>query len=188
MMSRSAPLVLAVLLSAAGWPLPVGAQGASTPAKSSSPADPWPRVIDLANGQVLVYQPQINAWNGNQLSFRAALAIKPEGATQESYGVVMATARTQVDKVARTVVLENMAISKVDFPTLPDRGAAYTSELQVDNTPPQVIVSQTPAILVPVDGAPVMRATSDARYRRVVNTRALILQDGSARYFVHVYD
>ena len=30
------------------------------------PPDPWPRVVDLANGQVLVYQPQVNKWTDNQ--------------------------------------------------------------------------------------------------------------------------
>ena len=94
------------------------------------PADPWPRVVDLSNGQVLVYQPQVNKWDGNQIDFRAALAIKPTGAKDETFGVIFATARTQVDKVARTVVFENLKITKIDFPTLPNRGAAYTAELQ----------------------------------------------------------
>ena len=34
--------------------------------------------------------------------------------------MVFASARTQVDKTARTVVYENIKISKLDFPTLPD--------------------------------------------------------------------
>ena len=72
---------------------------------------------------MLVYQPQVNKWDGNQIDFRAALAIKPTGAKAETFGVIFATARTQVDKVARTVVFENLKITKVDFPTLPNRGA-----------------------------------------------------------------
>ncbi len=158
---------------------------------------------------MLVYQPQVNKWDGNQIDFRAALAIKVTGAKDETFGVIFATARTQVDKVARTVVFENMKISKIDFPTLPNRGAAYVPELQkefarkirtisldrlqsslalagvkpptveVQNNPPQVIVSYSPAILVPIDGAPVMKPVpSDSRFQRVINTRALILQGG----------
>ena len=109
------------------------------------------------------------------------------------FGVVFATARTQVDKVARTVVFENLNITKSDFPTLPDHGAAYAAELQtqlraatcstisldrleaslaaagikppslhVNNAPPQVIVSYSPAILVPIDGAPVMKPIAES--------------------------
>ncbi len=111
----------------------------------------------------------------------------PTGAKEETFGVIFATARTQVDKVARTVVFENLKITKTDFPTLPNHGAAYTAELQtklatqhqdrrstgskrrsrspaikppavaVQNNPPQVIVSYSPAILVPIDGAPVLK-------------------------------
>ena len=99
-------------------------------AAGKPPADPWPRVVNLADGQVLVYQPQVNRWTDNQLDFRAALAIKPDNAKQETFGVIFASARTQVDKVMRTVVFENLRISKIDFPTLPDHGAAYAAELQ----------------------------------------------------------
>ena len=58
------------------------------------------------------------------------MAIKPAGAKDETFGVVFATARTQVDKVTRTVVFENLKITKSDFPTLPNRGAEYAAELQ----------------------------------------------------------
>ncbi len=159
------------------------------------PPDPWPRVVDLTNGQVLVYQPQVSKWTDNQLEFRAALAIKPTDAKDETFGTIFATARTQVDKVLRTVTFENLRISKIDFPTLPNRGAAYATELQtefaksirtisldrleaslalagikpptvaVQNNPPQVIVSYSPAILVPIDGAPVLKPVPDIRGR-----------------------
>jgi hypothetical protein len=161
------------------------AAGAS--ARAALPADPWPRVVDLSGAQALVYQPQVDKWDGNQLSFRSAVALKPVGAREESFGVIFATARTQVDRVARTVVFENLQVTKSNFPALPNGGAAYAAELQkevatqvrtisldrlqasvaatgdkpttvpVDNTPPQVITSNSPAILVPIDGAPVLK-------------------------------
>ena len=193
---------------------------AKAPAAGQPPADPWPRTVDLKNGQVLVYQPQVNTWDGNRIDFRSALAIKPLGAKEEAFGVIFANARTQVDKVARTVVFEDMKITKTDFPTLPNRGAAYTAELQtefaktirtisldrltaslalagvkppvaeVQNNPPQVIVSNSPAILVPIDGAPVLKPVpGHDRAKRVVNTRALILQGGfTDAFYMHVYD
>ena len=198
-------------------PAPAGSDATAAP---QLPADPWPRVVDLTNGQVLVYQPQVNKWEGNQIDFRAALAIKVTGAKDETFGVIFATARTQVDKVARTVVFENMKISKIDFPTLPNRGAAYAPELQkefgakirtialdrlqsslaiagvkpptveVQNNPPQVLVSYSPAILVPIDGAPVLKPVPNHdRYQRVINTRALIVQGGFGNnFYIHVYD
>jgi hypothetical protein len=198
-------------------PLSVFAEG--NPA-DTLPPDPWPRVVNLVDGQVLVYQPQINQWTDNRLDFRAALAIKPDNAKEETFGVIFASTRTQVDKVLRTVTFEDLRISKIDFPTLPDHGAAYAAELQsafvksirtisldrldsslalagikpptvaVQNNPPWIIVSYSPAILVPIDGAPVLKTVpSDSRFQRVINTRALILQGGLEQHFyIHVYD
>ena len=222
-MRHSAAIATLVLAAACchGFAAPAAAQAAAAaPAAAKLPADPWPRDVSIANAAVLIYQPQVNKWDGNQIDFRSALAIKPTGATAESFGVVFATARTQVDKITRMVVFENLNITKTDFPTLPDRGAQYTAELQkrfasdvrtisldrlqaslalagvkaptvvVQNTPPQVLVSYTPAILVPIDGAPVLQAVpGHPRAQRVVNTRALILQGGFGdNYYIHVYD
>ena len=195
---------------------------AQTPAAATAklPADPWPRDVSISNAAVLVYQPQVNKWTDNQIDFRCALAIKPAGAKEETFGVVFATARTQVDKVARTVVFEKLTITKSDFPTLPNHGAAYTAELQkqfatglksisldrleaslalagvkpptvaVNNAPPQVLVSYSPAILVPIDGAPVLKAVpGHSQVQRVINTHALILKGGFGdNFYVHVYD
>jgi hypothetical protein len=195
------------------------ASGSSSPA-NVPPADPWPRQVNLASGTVLVYQPQVNQWTGNQIDFRAALAIQTKGSKTENFGVLFATARTQVDKISRTVVFENLKITKSDFPALPDKGASLAAELQtavasdvrtialdrlqsslalngikpptvpVQNNPPKVIVATTPAILVPIDGAPVLKPLpSDSRFQRVVNTHALILQGGIGnKFYIHVYD
>ncbi len=214
--------IAAVAALAAGYPaIALGQGAAAAPAAAAKlPADPWPRDVTLSNAALLVYQPQVNTWDGNQIDFRAALAIKPKGATDEAFGVIFATARTQVDKVARTVVFENLKITKSDFPTLPDRGAQYAAELQtriaadvrtisldrltaslalagvkpptvaVQNNPPQVLVSYSPAMLVPIDGAPVLKpAPNSTRFQRVINTRALILQGGFGnKFYIHVYD
>src|SRR5262245_3255858 len=96
---------------------------------SRIPADPWPREVTLADATLLIYQPQVNAWQGNTLEFRAAVAIKPKSGTQETFGVVWATARTQVDRVSRIVALEDFTVTRSNFPTLPDGGARYLSAL-----------------------------------------------------------
>ena len=198
----------------------LGLSAQTKPGTSSIPADPWPRDLSIPGAAVLVYQPQVNSWKDNQIDFRAAVALKPDGAKDETFGVIFATARTQVDKVARMVVFENLKITKSDFPTLPDRGAKYAAALQkrfgadfktialdrleaslaaagiklpavpVNNTPPQVIVSYSPAILVPIEGAPVLKPVPNhSRAKRVINTRALILQGGFGdSYYIHVYD
>ena len=225
-MTRILPVATLALTLAASMTTLHAQTAASAPqagaprSQAGIPADSWPRQIDLTTGTVLMYQPQVNTWVGNQIDFRSALAIMPKGGKQESFGVIFATARTQVDKVTRTVVFENLKITKSDFPTLPDRGASYAAQLQtevankvrtisldrltasmalngvkpptvaVQNNPPKVFVSYAPAILVPIDGAPVLKPVpDDSRFQRVINTHALILQGGLGNnFYLHVYD
>ncbi len=169
---------------------------------------------------MLVYQPQVDAWDGNQIQLRAAVSVKPAGSQAQVFGVVLATARTAVDRAARTVLMNDVEITKIDFPSLPDRGAAYGAELKtkaigsvrtlsldkveaslkaagvkapsfpVQNNPPRIIASISPAILVPIDGPAAIRPLpDDNRFIRVINTRALILQGGMGEtFYLHVYD
>jgi hypothetical protein len=74
----------------------------------AAPGDPWPRQFKLNNANVLVYQPQVDSWENNILSFRAVVSITPNGSKQEILGVIWATARTQVNRVSRIVVLEDI--------------------------------------------------------------------------------
>jgi hypothetical protein len=66
-----------------------------------------------------------------------------------------------------------------------DRAARSTRAQPVRNDPPRIAFSDQPAILVPVDGAPVLRDLPGLGLKRVINTRALILQDPeSDRFFL----
>ena len=195
---------------------PPAAPAAAAPANR----DPWPRQVQLPDAAVLVYSPQVESWQGNQLAFRCAVAVTPTGQTDKTFGVVWATARTDVDRVRRRVSLEDLQLTRSSFPTVADNGAHYLSELQqqlppaaqtialdrleaslaasgtvqsagvaVKNAPPQILVSYSPAILVPIDGATVVRAVPDSSFQRVINTQALIATPtGRAPFYMHVYD
>jgi len=58
----------------------------------------------------------------------------------------------------------------------------------VRNDPPAFLFSQVPAMLVLVDGNPVWRPAPGSNLLRVLNTRALILQDGTSTSYIHVLD
>jgi len=64
-----------------------------------------------------------------------------------------------------------------------------TAAQPVKNDVPQIVFSQQPAILVPIDGTPTLRDVPDTGLQRVVNTRALMLFDAAqARYYLYVSD
>ena len=194
-----------------GGPTPAeGAPAAAAPAAPTQPSpDPWPRPIALSNANVLVYQPQVASWDGNVIKFRSAIALRATGAKTETFGVVWATARTQVDRVDRMVIFEDLKITKSSFPTLPFKGAQYVQELQqrfaeevrtialdrvqaslalsgvkpasfkVSNDPPRVIISYTPSILVSIDGEPVVKPIPNTQYERIINTRLLVMRSSA---------
>lgn len=195
------------------------AQNADSALQSAVDADPWPRKATTPSGVVTIYQPQLDTWKGNTLTFHAAVAIQPRDSAPPTFGVVFATARTAVDKEARLVSLEDMSITAAKFPSRPDSVAAYLKSLRsmvpvtartisldrlqanllivtdltkvkkvpVKNTPPTVYFSTVPAILVVIDGAPVLRAVAGTSAQRVINTGAMIVYDGFT-YYLHVFD
>ena len=107
----------------------------------ASPADPWPRAFKLNNADVLVYQPEVESWEWNMLNFRAVLSITPTSSKREVLGVIWASARTQVDRVSRIVSLEDIKLTKSNFPTLPDNGAGYLRALQTQFVPAKRTIS-----------------------------------------------
>ena len=59
--------------------------------------------------------------------------------------------------------------------------------VQVQNTPPTIYFSQSPALLVLVDGDPALRAVQGSSLLRVINTQALIVLDqSSGTYYLRV--
>lgn len=100
-------------------------------------------------------------------------------AKQDQY---LQLAREQLkQKSTMTVSLDQleaaMAIAKVD--------ARTPESLPVRNDPPDIIFSTEPAVLVLVDGEPVIKASGVAGVQRVINTRSLLLQKGG-QYFTAV--
>src|SRR5262249_55039291 len=123
--------------------MPPASSSAQSPAgaplrqRSALPADPWPREVKVSNAALLVYQPQVESWTGNMLSFRSAVAVRPTSAKDEVFRVIWATARTQVARSTRIDVLAGFKVTKSNSPTLPDQGPSYVAALQAKMPPPQ---------------------------------------------------
>src|SRR5437660_12195260 len=96
---------------------------------AASDVDPWPRQLASGDNTFAVFQPQYESWDQGRLSGRAAVAVENRVAPQPTYGVLWFTARTEVDKESRMVTLEDLTISKTDFPTAPDGGVTYVAAL-----------------------------------------------------------
>src|SRR5215510_7262924 len=91
---------------------------------------PWPRESVLGDEKILMYQPQLETWEGDEVHAYAALSVESKGNSKPNYGVVWFTARTEVDKVNRQVTLDNFQITKIQFPAMEAKEQEYQSFLQ----------------------------------------------------------
>jgi hypothetical protein len=101
---------------------------------------------------------------------------------RESSQDYMKLLRDNFPKALDGLSLDRLQISLV-VPPEQLKGSA-----QLNNTPPKIIFSTTPAILVYVDGPPAYRAVSGTDLQRVINTRVLLLKDKNGQHYLHVSD
>ncbi|MGH8678966.1 MAG: carbohydrate-binding family V/XII, partial [Burkholderiales bacterium] len=81
----------------------------------------------------------------------------------------------------------NIALQRLQSDLAIDRAMQQARRQPLRNDPPRIFFTERPAILVPVDGTPVLRALHDSGFMRVVNTRALILFDRTVqRYYLFI--
>jgi hypothetical protein len=186
---------------------------AQSPAPGQIPVDSWPHAVMAGGDKLTVYEPQVESWQGNTLRARSAVAVETPALPKPTYGVVYYSARTEVDKAAGMVTLNDFRVTRAQFPTQQFQSPSFiaalnqaasnrqpmtialerlqadlavtqatnpTRTIPVNNGPPRIIVSYTPALLVLVDGEPALRAFPGTDFLRVINTRALILLDQSS--------
>ena len=101
---------------------------------------------------------------------------------RESNQDYMQLLRDNFPKTLDGLSLDRLQISLV-VPPEQLKGSA-----KLNNTPPKIIFSGTPAILVYVDGPPAYRPLAGTSLDRVINTRVLLLKDKSGQHYLHVAD
>src|SRR5271169_754464 len=118
----------------AGWFFGVALFAQSPQVPPGQTLDPlsleWPRFFATNGYEFAVYQPQISKWPGNQLEGRFAIAVRPAGTSNETYGVVFFKTRTEIDKFSRLVTLEDFQITRLDFPTQRGMQGIYQTIIQ----------------------------------------------------------
>jgi len=197
--------------------VPVRAFGQAPQAPAGDQA--WPREFQSGSITFTVYQPQLDSWNSRDLSGRAAVSVKAAISPEEQFGVLWFTANTNVNRAENLVTLDDITITKANFPATPDKADQYLQALRasaprqmadlslnhlqaelavaqaesapqkpvaVKNDVPKIYFSSQPAMLVQVDGEPVLRQVQGNELLRVINTYAVILFNQSQGiYYLH---
>jgi hypothetical protein len=224
-MKKSLLVILSICALVSVYALPFSSASAQVnPNRGQAAADGdglgWPRKITNGDTTVLLYDPQVDKWQGNQIEAFAAVAVQTGGSQRQVYGQVYFTAQATVDRSSRTVTLEGFRVTRGNFPTASDKTNTYLQIIQqaeagkvetvpqdqilsdlaiakadrenpneLKNAPPRIIFSTKPALLVLIDGQPVLRPAGEGNLQRIINTRALILFDRSkGTYYLAVMD
>ncbi len=126
----SRPLVLLTVLATAcacqGQPTnATGELTSAQPLAASGEELSWPRQFDDNGTRVSIFKPQIEKWEGTDFETRSAVAVTPPGSNAPIYGVFWMKARADVDKAARVVTLNDIAVTRANFPPAPKLQSAY---------------------------------------------------------------
>jgi hypothetical protein len=177
-MKRFTTILAGALVFGACISCPAQKANAQSPAPAAMPAaatpDPqaqklaWPRKIQEGDSILIIYQPQVETWNGNQISGRAAISVSTTAKEDNAnYGVIWFTARTEVDKSDRMVLLQDAKIDRISLPSDKAAEAAFldmarrhvptaTREIPLDHLEAALAASQSAknAAAVPVKNDP----------------------------------
>jgi hypothetical protein len=81
----------------------------------------WPKEIPLSTGgKVIIYQPQLEGFEGNILFARSAVSVREKSNSEPIFGAIWADAEMLTDKDSRTATLESIKIKDVRFPNVED--------------------------------------------------------------------
>src|SRR5947199_9013361 len=74
----------------------------------------WPLQVSSPQGNVTVFQPQLESFQGDHLAARAAVSV--DSGQQQTYGAVWFDSRVATDRGSRTVQVMDVNISRSHFP------------------------------------------------------------------------
>ncbi len=84
--------------------------------------------------------------------------------------------------------LETMALDSVEASLAASQTVKPTS-YAVKNEPPKIVVAYGLAILIPIDGMPVLKSLPDTQFERAINTHAMLVHSSAeGLWYLHVYD
>ena len=109
-------------------------QPATAPAPKTTDGT-WPREVVTSIGIATMYVPQVEAWDGVTLEFRAAVSLRGKSDAPPVYGVLWGKARTNVDKDARVVNLLDREFTKLVIPSAPDKQETWKQVLSKEVQP-----------------------------------------------------
>jgi len=116
-------------------------------------------------------------------SATGVVKVRDISASRASFPTATQQSGNYLDAIRRHLVTVTWTVARdrLESDLAIDHTSRDVQSQPLRNTPPRILYSEAPAILVPIDGAPQFKEMAGLDVLRVVNTRALILQDKTTR-------
>ncbi len=95
----------------------------------------WPREIKVPEATILIYQPQIETFQGNQMEARFAASVQTPKMAEPVFGAVWTKARVEIDRDNRIVQLVSLEAVQSRFPNATAEDEAAFSEILKTHVP-----------------------------------------------------
>jgi hypothetical protein len=174
----------------------------------------WPKQISTEAAEIRIYQPQLNALEGDMLDARAAVSIKRKGESMV-FGAMWFKSRLVTDFDTRLVDLEDVDIESVKFPEaseeeeeqminlleseIPAMDLTYSLDRlltslemveknqefseKLNNEAPKIYFEDEAAVLILIDGEPILEDIENTKLQYVINTPYFIIYNTADLYY-----
>jgi len=186
---------------------------AAPTAAQDDEAQPWPKRLSGDKGEIIIYQPQVESFAGDKLESRAAVAVKTTDMDEMIFGAMWFESHLATDMETRTATLVRTKVTAATFPDVEqekvDRLSRYLEqeiptwdfEVSIDRLlaslpegerpdeslqgdPPRIYHRTVPAVLVLIDGEPILSGLEGFDLEYVVNSAFFLVKAGNSGYFL----
>jgi hypothetical protein len=173
----------------------------------------WPKTLSGDKGEIIMYQPQIESFVGDQLESRAAVAVKIAGQKDTIFGAMWFESHLATDLETRTATLVRTKVTATNFPDVPqekvdqlsryleqeiptwdfqisiDRLVASLPDAQgndegFNGDPPRIYHSTVPTVLVLIDGDPILADLEGFDLEYVANSAFFLTKDKNSGFYL----
>lgn len=181
-------------------------------AENSDNSDLWPDEISNESVEILIYQPQLENYNQITLSARSAISVKYND--KIFFGALWFKGNTAIDKEERLVQINSVEIKDMRFLDEAEEGLKekiinslnnWSPQMSLEsiiadldllinekefseklkNDPPKIIFKNTPAVLVVIDGEPIIKSVDGSSYEYVLNTPFFIVTKKQKTFYLN---
>ncbi len=174
--------------------------------------DMWPKTLSGEKGEIIMYQPQIESFEGDKLESRSAISIKLAGQDKTVFGAMWFEARLATDMETRTATLVRIKVTAANFPDTKQEDIDQLSQYLEKEIPtwnfhisidqlvaslpnaegkdsgfkseaPKIYYREVPSVLVLVDGDPILAKLDGFDLQYVANSAFFITKEKTG-YFL----